>query len=404
VVTLNTNSNCLGNYAITGIDKYGIYDDTGVDAWEGELFIQPELTDDGVVINPVREYKASRTLGVAFTSVDGSPLGRAMDRAFSFRYEIPGVGWLGGPRIESRFGYFAGQPKGDTSYKYVDYYRNTETVADVAVLRSYPSTAYNSDATWRSTIGFEQALIQAKVPFDIIFDKNLADLSKYKALVLANTEMMADGDIELIRRYVQGGGGLVATGSASLYTEWRRPRPNFGLGDVLGLAPEDARRTLRGYRISDAMATWVGVEGAQTIYRDFGKGRVVYIPRVVPANEGRAIDMTLPVNWPDLIDAVKYAVGGEFSVEVQAPLTVLMNLYRKPAEKQILLHLVNFEMKLIADTPVLLKLKSGEKVKSVTVISTDRTGEERIKFEQKGTSLSFRVPKLEIYDMVVVQL
>jgi hypothetical protein len=327
-----------------------------------------------------------------------------MDRAFSYRLEIPGVGWLGGPRIESRFGYFAGQPKGDDSYKYVDYYRNTESVADVAVLRSWPSTAYNADATWRSTIGFEQALIQAKVQFDMVFEKDLADLSKYKALVLANTEMMADEDIERIRRYVRDGGGLVATGSASIYNQRRRPRPNFGLGDVLGLTPADARRTMRAYRVSDAMATWVGVEGVQTVYNEFGKGRTVYIPRVIPGGSGGSVTMELPRNWPELIEAVKVAAGEEFSLEIQAPLTVVANLLRKPEKKQMMLHLVNFKQDLLTDIPVSLKLNRGEKAKSVTVISTDRTGEEKIKFEQDGESLSFRLPKLEIYDMVVVQM
>jgi hypothetical protein len=403
-VGLNTHGISRGNYTLSGIDRIDIYDDTGVDAWEGELWVQPELTADGVLINPIREYKAARNLGVAFTSVGGTPLGRAMDRAFSYRLEIPGVGWLGGPRIETRLGYFAGQPKGDDSYKYVDYYRNTEEVADVAVLRSYPSTAYNTDATWRSTIGFEQALIQAKVPFTIVFEKDLADLSEYKVLVLANAEMMADGELEHIRKFVRGGGGLVATGSASIYNQWRRPRPNFGLGDVLGLTPADAARTLSAYRVSDAMATWVGVEGIQTVYNQYGKGKTVYIPRVVPASPGPQVTMELPRNWSELIEAVKVAADEDFSVEMQAPLTVVMNLYRKPSAKQMLLHLVNFKQDVLTDIPMSLKLSSGERVKSVTVISTDRAGEEKIKFEQSVGRLRFRLPKLEIYDMVVVQI
>ena len=36
-----------------------------------------------------------------------------------------------------------------------------------------------------ATILVEQALIQGRIPFDLIFDEHLEDLSKYKALVLA---------------------------------------------------------------------------------------------------------------------------------------------------------------------------------------------------------------------------
>ncbi len=319
-----------------------ICDNTGVDAWEGELWVQPELTDDGVLINPIRECKASRTLNVAFTCTHGTPLGRAVDRAFSYRLNIPGAVYLGGPHIESRYGYFAGSPKGDKSYQYIDYYRDTETITDVAVFRSYPSTAYNSGSTWKSAIAFEQTLIQAKIPFDLIFEEQLKDLSKYKVLALPNTESMPDCQLEWIREYVRNGGGLAATGSASLYNEWRRSRPNFGLGDVLGLTSEDANQTRRAYRTADAVFTWVGAKGLKTVKNEFGKGRAVYIPRVIPSYEGSTIRMDLPENWEELVEAVRWAAHDDLSVDIQAPLTVVMNLYEKPAKNQIILHLVNF--------------------------------------------------------------
>ena len=39
-----------------------------------------------------------------------------------------------------------------------------------------------------------------------------------------------------IRKYVEQGGGLVATEHTSLYTEWRRRRPDFGLKDLFQVA------------------------------------------------------------------------------------------------------------------------------------------------------------------------
>ncbi|HUU29904.1 MAG TPA: beta-galactosidase trimerization domain-containing protein [archaeon] len=391
------------NRAITGIDPVAVCNGTGVDAWGGEIWVEAELTPDGVLISPIREYKACRTLKVAFTSGGGTPLGRAVKLAFSYRHKIPGGGYLGAP---GRGSYLAeGQPPpGDTFYKYIDYYRETETVADAAVLRSYPSLAYNSYAPLASTVGFEQALIQAKIPFDIIFEDNLKDLSKYKVLVLANTECMSDRNVELIRNYVRNGGGLVATGSAALYNEWRRPRPGFGLGDVLSLTRKEARETLDSYRISDAVSTWVGAEGIYTRMSNFGHGRAVYVPRVIPAYEGTTVRMNLPVNWPELVEAVKWASGNNLSIKVLAPLTVVINLCQKKEKDQLLLHLVNFKQDLIRNIPVELKVPAGKKVRSITLISTESGGTKPVKFNQEKEGLNFLVPELRLYDLLVIQL
>ncbi|MFC2076322.1 hypothetical protein ACFLT7_04490 [candidate division KSB1 bacterium] len=400
-VTVNIHGISRENRAINGIDPVAVCNGPGVSGWGGELWVQAELTPENVLISPIREYKVCRTIQTAFVSGGRTPLGKAVNRAFSYRLNIPGSGYLGGP---DRFGYLAGPKPGDTWHQYADYYRETETVADVAVLRSYPSLAYNSYATLAGVIGFEQTLIQAKIPFDIIFEKNLADLSKYKVLVLANTECMSDGDIELIRDFVRGGGGVVATGSASLYDQWRRPRPNFGLADVLNLTGDEAQNTLGGYRISDAMSTWIGVEGVNTKMTEFGRGRAVYVPRVIPAFQGNAVKLNLPLNWPELVEAVKWAAGDDLSIEVNAPLTVVMNLYEKKKDDLLLLHLVNFKQDTIESIPIDLKIPLGKEVKSVTLISTDREGKTVVKFAQENGRLKFRVPLLEIYDLLIIQL
>ncbi len=103
-----------------------------------------------------------------------------------------------------------------------EYFKETETIADVAILRSYASIAHSTGETRYSTILFEQTLIQRQIPFDIIFNNQLKDLSKYSVLVLADQESLSDEQTSLIRDYVNRGGGLVATGNTSLFTEWRR--------------------------------------------------------------------------------------------------------------------------------------------------------------------------------------
>jgi len=389
------------NRAIRGVDPVAVCDGTGVDGWGGEIWVESELTQEGVLISPIREYKACRTLKVAFQSGGRTSLGKAVKLAFSYRRPIQGGGWLGSA---GRASYLNGPAPGDFYYKYASYYRDTESVADVAVLRSYPSLAYNSFAPLASTVGFEQALIQAKVPFDIIFSRNLEDLSKYKVLVLANTESMSDEEIALVREFVHKGGGLVATGSASLYNEWRRPRRLFGLADVLGLSEQDSTKTSRAYRTADGVATYVGAEGVNRTMKAFGQGRAVYLPRVIPSYRGNQVEMSLPENWGELIEAVNWTAGDNLTLTVHAPLSVVMNLYRKRKESQLILHLVNFKQDLLRDIPVNMKVGKGEIVESVTLISEELTDTPEINFAQQDDKLLFRVPELRLYDMVVIQL
>ena len=95
--------------------------------------------------------------------------------------------------------------------EHFDLFRGVRSRPDVAVLHSYASMGYNNDLPWQSAMLVEQALIQNHVPFDIVFDDQLRDLSRYRALVLPDQECLTDAQMALIRQYVEGGGGLVAT-------------------------------------------------------------------------------------------------------------------------------------------------------------------------------------------------
>ena len=94
----------------------------------------------------------------------------------------------------------------------------------MAVLRSYPSMAYNILETQVAVNMAEQALQQRQIPFDIIFDQQQDDLGKYHVLVLANQESLDDNMTIKIKEFVKNGGGIVATGKTGMYDGWRRLR------------------------------------------------------------------------------------------------------------------------------------------------------------------------------------
>ena len=335
-------------------------------------------TAKGILVSKIRTYKMATILkkriltyttksvvaeGAFFQNVPG---GR-VQMAESMAYNRQSLGKVGGGLA----GYY--RPEEERAYirffrEYFDLYRGVETAADVAILYSHATMGFNNERPAVSFMLFAQTLIQAKVPFELIFDQHLKDLSKYRVLVLADQECLTDEQLALIRKYVQQGGGLGATEHTSLYTEWRRRRPDFGLKDLFQLgAPE--------WQGQDAPETVLNVG---TIRHDVGSGRLAYVAEVKPAiGKPPAVPMTyeywkLPENWEGLVDAVQWAAGGQMTLEVEAPLTVTAELLRQPETGKLLLHLINYH----ADrTPVVqninVRLRKSEGSKDFVVLSPD---------------------------------
>ena len=273
----------------------------------------------------------------------------------------------------------------------------------MAVLHSYATMAFNNDRPYQSTYLFEQALIQAKVPFDIVFDRHLSDLSRYRVLVLADQECLSDEQMDQVRGFVKRGGGLVATEHTSLLTPWRSRRSDFGLADLFAVqAPEFVPWPPRPEAIL----------AIDPVRRHVGEGRVVYLPEVRPAVEKPAAEpMTsrywhLPVNWPELVESVRWAGGGDPLLKIEGPLTVTAELLGQKRENRLLLHLINYGME---ENPVVrnlrIDLRSGEgEVRKVYTLSPDGGEIDGLEFVAEGDRIRFTLPRLETYTLVVIQL
>lgn len=84
-------------------------------------------------------------------------------------------------------------------------------------------------------LGFYEALVQAQVPFDVLDEDSLGDLSRYELLVLPNIPAMTPGAADAIRGFVKKGGNLVADFETSLYDPRGKRLDNFSLADLLGV-------------------------------------------------------------------------------------------------------------------------------------------------------------------------
>ena len=91
--------------------------------------------------------------------------------------------------------------------------------------------------------GFAQALIRARIPYLPVHADDL-DAAAFRVLILANAGALSDAQCAAIRRFVERGGSLIATGESTLYDEWGDPRTDFALADLLHVhtAGKPARR------------------------------------------------------------------------------------------------------------------------------------------------------------------
>jgi len=83
--------------------------------------------------------------------------------------------------------------------------------------------------------GFYEGLARAQVPFDIIEQENLKDLSNYQLLVLPNVACLSQEAIKGLRDFVKKGGNLVASFETSLYNETGKRKNNFQLSKLFGV-------------------------------------------------------------------------------------------------------------------------------------------------------------------------
>jgi hypothetical protein len=304
---------------------------------------------------------------------------------------------------------FAGvSPLSADMLKYINFYRKhrdlyvgAEDVAPVAVLHSYSSITYNNAGPGLSAILFEQALIQARIPFRLIFDEHLSELSpsNCRVLVLPNSECLSDEQLAAIRQYVAKGGGLVGTEQTGIYDAWRRRREEPGLKGLMSNQTPVIRRGL--------------VEGA-TYRKEYGRGRVAYIP-TIEFDGTKPEDQPYftvgeefwkrPRNWVELTDAVIWTAGNELPISVAGPDFVAMNLVEQTDKRRRIIHLVNFDAERnpsVQNVSIRCSGGKGESPTAVNFYSPDFEGGRSLDFRVQNLQAVFSVPTLNAYGVATV--
>ncbi len=364
--------------------------------------------------------------------------------------------WL--PVVEELYGWH---------YRNERYLRNEESLARVAMVYSQQTAWYYGGEHARAkvedhTLGYYQALIEARIPFEMVHDRLLdaAHTGRFAALILPNIAALSERQCAQIREYVAGGGSVVATYETSLYDEWGARRADFGLADLFGASfagQVDARMqnsylrlendTVSGKRhpilagLEDAERIINGVSRVHTrggsggapltlipsypdlpmeevfprvprtdipavFVRDVGKGRVVYFPWDIDRTFWEVLS---PDHWKLLRNAVAWAGKEAPPVSVTGPGVLDVTIWRQ--KDSLTVHLVNLTNPMMMKGPlreflptppqqVSITLPAGARARKVQLLVSGQTPA----VEERNGAIHLMVPSIVDHEVIAVDL
>jgi hypothetical protein len=325
-------------------------------------------------------------------------------------------------------------------YRWEKYLRNESPLARVAVVYSQQTAWFYGQDKPRDkiedpTLGWCQALLEARIPFEMVHDRLLdpGHIRQFKTLILPNVAALSDDQCSQLGQFVRSGGGIVATHETSLYNEWGEPRKDFGLGGLLGVTRtpgmegpmhnsylrldhsaqhakvlfrglEDAPRIINGVWRLNVESSEPGpaapltlipsypdlpmekvyprgaeTDGAGVFLRERGKGRVVYFPWDID----RTFWDVLCVDHGKLLaNAVHWATNEPQPVVVTGPGVLDVTLWRQ--RNSLTLHLVNLtnpmmmkgpirELLPVGEQKIQLRLPEGVRIGQVRLLAANKT-------------------------------
>jgi Hypothetical glycosyl hydrolase 6/Beta-galactosidase trimerisation domain len=295
------------------------------------------------------------------------------------------------------------------------YLRNEEPLARVGLVYSQQTAQLYGekvkDRVEDPALGWYQALLEARIPFEMVHDGLLdaAHLRPFKTLILPNVAALSDRQCAQLQDFVNSGGGLVATYETSLFDESGTQRIDFGLAALFGvsfsrrldgpvrnaylhleherahghpllLGLEDAPRIIHGVwqlevkpsasfpnppvtlipSYPDLPMEKVYVRQARTdvpqvFLREAGAGRIAYFPWDVD----RTFWEVLAVDHQKLMrNAVVWATNEDGPVTVTGPGVIDVTVWRQ--KDSLTVHLVNLTNPMMMKGPVRELMPVGE--------------------------------------------
>ncbi len=343
------------------------------------------------------------------------------------------------------------------------YLRNERPLARVAIVYSQQTAWFYGGKVEDHINGWYQALIEARIPFEMVHDRLLdpAHIQQFKTLILPNIAALSRKQCDQLTTFVRAGGSVIATQETSLYDEAGTRRDHFGLASLFGVefagpgqgrmqnaylrlhhdAPhakmllkglEDAPRIVHGVARLDVRPTARATPSpltlipsypdlpmekvypreapgdvAQIFLREFpGGGRCAYFPWDID----RSFWEVLCVDHFKLLrNAVGWAMNEPAVVEVHGPGVLDVTLWRQ--KESITVHLVNLTNPMMMKGPirefipvgeqkVRVRLPEGVRARKVRLLAAETTP----RVQRTARELTLTVPTVVDHEVVAIDL
>jgi hypothetical protein len=343
-------------------------------------------------------------------------------------------------------------------YKNQSYLRNERSLARVAMVYSQQTASYYGGEEAKAKVedpglGFYQALIEARIPFEMVHDHLLdpEHIDRYKTLILPNIAALSTGQCDQLQAFVKRGGSIVATYETSLYDEWGVQRKDFGLVSLFGTSftgkqdgpllnsyltlakphpllkgLEDASRIINGTHsvsvTADANSPLLlvpsypdlpmeevftrGTSSTQpgVVLREAGTGRVVYFP----ADIDRTFWEVLDVDQSKLLsNAVLWATNEPLPVMVEGKGVLDIAIWEQ--KNSLTVHLVNLTNPMMMKGPVREVIPINDQQLTIRIPGARRVSGARMlvagtpaHYRQESGSIHLAVPTIGVHEVVAL--
>ncbi len=344
------------------------------------------------------------------------------------------------------------------------YLQDQQSLAQVGLVYSQQTARWYGGDHPQETVehhllGIYHALIEARIPFDMVHSEDLSHIERYETLILPNIAVLSQEQCDQLHEFVTNGGSLIATHHTSLHDIDGSQRDNFGLTDLFGVdyastigpvknayinlegdamvgdrhallrGMDRAKRIINGVHqvqvtphlsfdeipltlvpaypdlpMEEAYPREAHTDIPQVYLREIGNGRIVYFPWDIDRTfwEVMSLDHGLLLQ-----NAVKWATNQPFVAQVEGPGIIDINVWGHP--NAITVHLVNLTNPMMMKGPMRELMSPGEQKVHIQIPTDSRLRRVQLlkldmipTYEREGNILTLNVPSILDHEVIAL--
>jgi regulator of replication initiation timing len=275
-------------------------------------------------------------------------------------------------------------------------FKGVKTMADVALIVSIPTMVWNfipalgirvGDIDYQQEIfGWARALESMGIPYDILLlgmdgilpTDSHTRLKSYSLIIAPELSHISDIHLQAILDFLKSGGRLIIGPSFGIYDEMHNPRPSARLSEIF--SHPNVLRTER----------WLG--------RDYQ----LTLENLTPSQHLFSL----------MKGAVETFLTSRMVITNASQNVYISVLSQKLPDERLIVHLVNYDYRYDSEKDwtipasnigITLKIPPMFNPANVTLISPDIPSPIPLTFQLGDGSLSFTVPSLKVWDIIVIE-